>query len=384
MSELLDEAGQELESPPEGDNAPGSQSDQAKVTETAAETSTPARVESKPVDKDAEAFERLSNQETVHTIRQTPAKAAPSSKSTQDGTPQPKVDQPVKTAETSYEGIDAKAVDALRRAQLLPDVDAWGEMGSKTRASLVATARRVLASQGRIGQQLGQQATNQPIVEQTGDELEQQPVEEQQQVVPPRGQQRGVRAEAQRPAGQATAAPPDAFLDALKPVSEYFGDEVAAPILSAFQQQQQVIAQFQQQAEEANHQLAQQVYLPQERAAWKGLEEALPENRKLSADEKLQIRTVATTFFHASANDANPLTWQDACEIAGRSILQPDTKQAAQAALLSRRGSSLRSSPSRGASKPADRPITQDDRDQRAFALLESGRTREEARAGLR
>lgn len=404
METLIDEAGIDNGSPPDDSAAPSSSAGSNAAESESTDSPTPARVETK-VDKDQEAFDRLGNGETPQNIRQNPRPAAPSTTrddhGKQRGSAESKVTREPAAARTqeqgTYEGIDAKAVDALRRAQLLPPTDAWAEMGPKTRASLVAAAKRTLAAQGRLGQQIGQQRqqpaqpANEEPLDQAAEGADENAAEEPpaQPAAPPRGQ-RGVRAEAQP---GATAAPQPATLkDALKPMTDYFGDEVAAPILSLFErqreqqlEQQQALAQMQEAHTQQQQALMQQVYGPQERAAWKTIEEGLPDQRKLTQPEKRLINQQATILFNASAGSGEePLSWQQACEISGRSILQTDTQQAAQAALLSRRNNSLKSSPARGNSNsPAIRALTQDDKDARAFELLGAGRSVAEVKQAI-
>lgn len=363
--------------------------EESGASQPSVETTTEKRapsVEAK-VDRDAEALARLDEGESKESVRQNPTPVDPSpGQSTQQrrsaaekGSGQAGSVRP----EDTYAGVDPKGLDALRRAQLLPDEETWAAMSQKTKEGLAATARRVIQAQGRISQQMGQQR------QQAAAPDESEPLEEEVDGTvnpPPRepadAGRRDVRAQTQSPAR--AQALPAALDETLKPFTEYFGDDVAKPVRELFASQQQAYTQLQQHNQQLSQQMnvmAVQMFMPQERA---GLETLEAEAGKIAPAQRELILQNANHFFEASARAQQPISWQQAVETAGRAILNPNIRQQAQLKLTDRRSQSLRATPSRGqGSTRPDRALSKDDRDSRAMALLDAGRTAGEVRSAL-
>lgn len=374
-----------------------SQSAQAQSAADPVETiasETRAQSDAEAVDPDKVVFERLTAGEKAIDVRQNPKPADPSpTPSDQEQNAAAKSKAP---ATDAYEGSDPKGIDALRRAQLLPPGDVWASMPASTQKALIASAKNLLKQKGQISQQIGQRAT---LADDTNDSLDAEGVEDDSAQDPsgtaghpPQAaptQPRGARAQTQ-PAARPEAQP--GLDDAFKGLIEFAGEDAVKPLRELIARQQETFAQ-QHRVTQAEYQQALQkqatvidgiakvYFMPQEREAFKTLES---EAGKMDAPTRAKILRNATLFFQASLSDSNPLDWQQSIEMAGRSILQPDIKQQAQAALIDRRKQALRATPSRGSGETRPtRALAIEDRDKAAMDMLRAGRDAKDVRAAL-
>jgi hypothetical protein len=422
----------------EADEAAGSTPDQAADSPEAQAQDTPAasaatetaraRTGSEAKERDAAAWKRLEQGESAESIRQNPKRPADPSANAKPA--KPKSQQQGKTettaeAETTndedagndadsdadgdpYAGADSKDLSALRRAKLLPDADTWKTMPVSTRKALAASARSVLQARGKMSQQLGQQRQQQQAGQQQADDTDQNfdedlaPTGEEEDaavdeetdgtIEPPQPRpQRGVRAQTQQPAARpGKASPTPASLDdVVKPLADLIGPEAVEPVKAFLASQQRALAQqrqenqklatFQQQQLQG---MAEQIFKPQEREAFKEL--AKDAGNPLPPQRQEEVLANAVHFFGASANGNEPITWKEAVMRAGRSILSPDIQQQAQAKLLERRNQSLKNSPARGTGPTRPhRARSPQERDSEAWRLLEAGHSATEVRAAL-
>lgn len=407
------EADQQTGSTPEQPEIQPAQSPEVVATPAKSEPAESAQGDSAKVDKDAAAIAWLEAGKDPKAFRQSLEDAAePSTEAKQDGAPQtpakrdrlpdgtfaPAKPEPVADAKAdaaNFGDLNANQLQALRRTQLLPTPAIWKETPLLVRANLVQQAQRIAQAQGRISQQMGQARQNQNSSPdgQASAPAAQNPTGAQSNDDPSQGQfQRqpgGTPASRAQQQGQAPpVAQPAPEVDPLKGFSDYFGDEVAAPIRQAFGNQQQVIQQLQQQlqnrdtAHAAETQwLAQQTFLPQEQQALKTLQADVP-NAGKSTEDLQRLRAVAGTYFDAAQQAGTPMTWHDATLWAGRAMYQPDAKQAAQQSLLQRSVKSLAGSPSKPTLRGPTRTMSKDDWDTQAFGLLQAGgRTAKEVQA---
>jgi hypothetical protein len=389
------------------------------------------------IDKDALAWELLSQRKSVEDVRQTLASADPSkaakeltaqsigqkagAEATESGsdadTPagEAKADKAKDDAgksEKSYDGLDAKSLEALRRTKLLPPGEVWKAYDPLVRANLVKQANQILKSKGQLSQQIGREKKDraaeqsdqldgsadvdtdeqQPDValEESDVEQEQQPTQQ-----PPPGQARQQDGRAPTP-GQARQPAAFDLEKELKPVVDYFGPEVADPLRKVFsaqeqrntqlqqyaqrvEQQAQQLAQHGQQLAKQNQLLARQVFAPQERAAFKELSEQVPALKGTGAEvgqARQDVLNHALLFWQASANAGQEMEWKDCILHAARSLYNPDIEQNAQLKLAEGRKASLRGTSARGpaqAQRP-NRALNRDEKDSLAWNLLQQRR----------
>ncbi len=312
-----------------------------------------------------------------------------------------------------FDGLDAKGRQALSQTHLLPDPKVWQRMDLATRANLLAASRELLGARSRDYQRArGNGKNGDRARDEQGRFAEQNSPEKGESGEPgsptdagaaaraapakdaPTATQGTREADASQPAGDvrgqpgARPAPVQLPLDAVKKLTEQYGEEGAAPIveaLTAMQQQfneqmgrlNQASAQSEQAAREALH----RGIVQEERTALTNLAEELP---TLASDDAAwaKVKTNARVLAHAADSAGADWTWQQCLETAARSLFHSDIRQQAQRNLAKDRQTSLRATPERGneQQRPAN-AVSKDEWERIAFEALDNGKTPDEIKA---
>lgn len=376
-------------------------------------------------DLDAKAFELLEGGADRATVRKQLAAAQPPADGDSLTGAREKQAQASGQAETregsggpeanAYEGLDAKARQALSQTHLLPDAEQWNKWTPAYRAALVNGARETLASRSREFQRQRDSqgrfvpAEQSAAGEQPGDDSQTTPQSGvlRSNAAPPVSQQqpagtRDVRA-LQSPPGTAPGSQPQQdVLATFKTFAERVGDDtVTQPFIEGIEQLLKQLGERDQhhaaalsQRDEQLRFVGQTIITQQENNAFVKLSAEIPEldaekqtdpAQKQAAEQlREQVKENAMILARAAYNTGAKWSWEQCLLSSARMLLTQNVQRNAQQQLAQQRTDTLRSTPGRAsAQSQPHRAVSKDDRDALVYQRLQNGESREQVRAAL-
>lgn len=280
----------------------------------------------------------------------------------------------------TYSGLNAKQVQALSQAGILPEPGEWSAFPPNIQQRMIASAKVIIAERTRNWQQ------SQSLLADRDDKGRFAPGKGADGSRARTEQDDDAAGESQPPPAQKKNAPrgsasPVDSVASIRKFAEQFGDpEIAQPLVEAFEAQQRAHAQELETRDRRLNYLQRKVLGDEEKSARDGLSKLVPD---LGKDEALwqTVLDAGRVVAEASQKSGANWTWAHILDQTGRAMFAETVATAAQSRLADQRKESLQGTVERAGNETRPtRTMTPKEKAEKARALLKAGKNPREVR----
>lgn len=291
----------------------------------------------------------------------------------------PPADVAPQSQTVTFDGLNAKQVQALGQAGLLPEPDEWKGLPDKVRQRMIASAKVIIAERTRNWQQsqslLADRDQKGRFAPKGDDGSSAQPDDNE------AGESQPPPARQEKQAQRGSAAEPVDSVAAIRKFAEQFGDEeIAKPLVAAFEAERTAHARELESRDRRLNYLQRTVLGREEKNAREALSKVIP---NLQSDDALwqTVLDAGRVVAEASVKSGANWTWETILDQTGRAMFAEHVATAAQSRLADSRKESLQGTVDRAGNQThPGRTMTKEERAGKALSLLKNGKSPREVR----